>query len=85
MKGNDFVFDSVDLLYYKLHEISLIRSGSYIDSPIWLKNKKEIINHKIMMTNAFNMQPSHKNGWKKIETNNETIAFNILYVPYVLK
>ena len=27
MKGSEFIFDSVDLLHYKLHEISLIRSG----------------------------------------------------------
>ena len=26
--------------------------------------------------------PSHKNGWKKFETNNKTIALNILYVPH---
>ena len=40
MKGSEFVFDSVDLLYYKLYRISLNRGGSYIDSPKWLKNKK---------------------------------------------
>ena len=33
MRGSEFVFDSDDLLYYKLHEISLNRSGSYKDSP----------------------------------------------------
>ena len=46
MKGSDFVFDSVDLLYYKLHKISLNRGGSYIDSPEWLKNKRSTINPK---------------------------------------
>ena len=40
MKGCEFVFESVDLLYYKLHKISLNRGGSYIDSPNWIKNKK---------------------------------------------
>ena len=40
MKGSEFVFDSVDLLYYKLYRTSLNRGGSYIDSPKWLKNKK---------------------------------------------
>ena len=33
MKGSKFVFDSVDLLYYTFHKISLNRGGSYIDSP----------------------------------------------------
>ena len=40
MKGSEFVFDSVYLLYYELHKINLNRSGSYIDSPQLLKNKK---------------------------------------------
>ena len=44
VKGSEFVFDSIDLLYYNLHKISLNRGGSYIDSPEWLKNKKAIIN-----------------------------------------
>ena len=46
MKGCEFVFESVDLLYYKLHKISLNRGGSYIDSPNWIKNKKVTINLK---------------------------------------
>ena len=40
IKGSEFVFDSVDLLHYNLHKISLNRGGSYIASPEWLKNKK---------------------------------------------
>ena len=44
VKGSEFIFDSIDLLYYNLHKISLNRGGSYIDSPEWLKNKKAIIN-----------------------------------------
>ena len=44
MKGSEFVFDSVDLLHYKCHKISLNRSGSYIDSPKRLERKKATIN-----------------------------------------
>ena len=40
MRGSEFVNDSIDLLYYKLHRISLNRGGPYIDSPEWLKNKR---------------------------------------------
>ena len=46
MKGNEFIFDNVDSLYYKLHKTSLNRRGSFIDSPEWLKNKKATINPK---------------------------------------
>ena len=46
MKGSEFIFDSVDILYYNLNKISLNRGGSYIDFPEWLKNKKATINPK---------------------------------------
>ena len=39
-KGSDFAFDGVHYLYYDLNKISISKSGSYIDSPKWLKNKK---------------------------------------------
>ena len=42
MRGSEFDRDSVDLLYYHLHRISLKRSGSYVDSQKWLNNKKSI-------------------------------------------
>ena len=46
MKDSNFVFESVDLLYYSLHKTSLDRGGSYIDSPNWIKHKKATINLK---------------------------------------
>ena len=55
MRGSEFVFDSVNSLYYKLHKISLNRGGSYIDSPKLLKNKKVTINPKNNDENVFNM------------------------------
>ena len=39
MRGNRFIFDSVNLLYYRLQKISLKRDRSYVDSPKWLKMK----------------------------------------------
>ena len=39
MRGSEFTFDSVDLLYYNLQKTSLNRIKSpYIDSPEWLYN-----------------------------------------------
>ena len=55
MRGSEFVFDSIDLLYYHLQKIGLKRGRSYIDSPKWLKNKKAIINLEIVMIIVFRM------------------------------
>ena len=46
MRGSEFIFDIVDLLYYNLNKISLSRGGSYIDSAKWIKNKKATISPK---------------------------------------
>ena len=32
------------MLYCKCHKINLNHSGTYIDSPDWIKNKKAMIN-----------------------------------------
>ena len=31
LRGSEFIFDSVDTLYYDLNKVSLSRVGSYID------------------------------------------------------
>ena len=41
MKGSEFVFDYVNLLHYKCHEINTNRGGSYIDSPGSKKRSKQ--------------------------------------------
>ena len=46
MRGSEFEFDGVNLLYYDFNKISLNRGGSYIDSPEWIKNKTSTINPK---------------------------------------
>ena len=33
MRGSDFIFDSVQLMYCKCHRVNFIRCGSYYDSP----------------------------------------------------
>ena len=43
MRGSDYIFDSVQLLYYKCQSINFKREGSYIDSPDWIKKKKATI------------------------------------------
>ena len=41
MKVSEFVFDCVQLLYHKCHEINPNCGGSYIDSPDWMKNNNK--------------------------------------------
>ena len=44
--GSDFIFESVELIDYKLHKIRLKGVGSLIESPEWLKNTGATINPK---------------------------------------
>ena len=44
MRGSDFVFDYVESLTYIFYKIDMKRSGSYIEAPKWIKNKKATIN-----------------------------------------
>ena len=46
MRGSDFIFESVQLLYYKCLEKNFKRGGSHIDSPDCIKKKKATINPK---------------------------------------
>ena len=40
VKGSEFAFDYVHLLYYKCNKIYPNHSGSYIDSPHWIRKQK---------------------------------------------
>ena len=46
MKGSEFVFYYVHLLYYKCHKIHLTRVGSYIDSLDWIEQKSNNKSHQ---------------------------------------
>ena len=46
MRGSDFIFDCVNILYQKFHKISFKCGGSYIVSPNWVKKNKAKINTK---------------------------------------
>ena len=53
MKGSNFIFDYIHLLYNKCQKINFNRGRSYIDFPDWIKKgSKNSIHKKIM--NAFN-------------------------------
>ena len=46
MRESSFKFQSINLLEYALHKISLNRGSSYIESPEWMHNKGTTINPK---------------------------------------
>ena len=45
-RGSEFIFQNVDSLYYYFQKIGINRSGSYIETPDWLKYKKVTVNPK---------------------------------------
>ena len=53
--GSNFVFESSDLLDYRIHKINLKRGRSYIKSSEWILNKRATINQK-NIDNVFSMQ-----------------------------
>ena len=46
MRGSNFIFNSVQLFYYKRNKINFKHGGSYIESLDSIKNKKTTINLK---------------------------------------
>ena len=55
MRGSDFIFNGVNYLFYDFNRVSISKGGSYIEFPKWLKDKKCIVNQKIMIINISNM------------------------------
>ena len=75
MRGSQFTFDSVDLLYYNQQKVSLNRKGSsYIDYPEWLHNKKATINPKNNDDNCFQYALTVALNYQNIKNNPERIS-----------
>ena len=74
MIWSEFVFDSVDLLYYKLHKIILNRGGSYIDSTKWLKTKEAKVNPKNNEHKCFQYAASVALSHENIEKNLQRVS-----------
>ena len=75
MRGSEFVYDTVDVLYYNLNKVSLSRGGSYIDSPKWLKNKKATINPQNKKDDrCFQYAATVALNYQKIKNNPERIS-----------
>ena len=77
MKGSEFVFSYIRLLYYKYHKTNLNRDGSYVGSPDWIKNKKAIINPiNKKYNNSFQYAVTVALNHEEIRKNPERITTN---------
>ena len=76
MKRSDFIFDLVQLMYYKCHKVSFIRGGSYIDSPDWTKKKKKkaTINPKNTDDKYFQYATTVVLSYEEIESHLERVS-----------
>ena len=74
MRGSEFVPDSIDLLYYHFEKVGLKKSGSYIDSPKWLKNKKATINPENNDDNCFQYALTITLNYQNIGINPQRIS-----------
>ena len=74
MKGSNFILDSVQLMFCKCHEVSFIRGGSYIDSPDWIKKKKETINPSNTDDKCFQYAATVALNYGEIESHPEGVS-----------
>ena len=80
MRGSDFIFDCVNLLYYKCHIINFKRDGLRIDSPDWIKKKKATINPKNKDDKCFQYAATVALNYGEIWWNPERISNVKLFI-----
>ena len=64
----DFIFDSVQLMYYKCHKVIFKRRGSYIDSPDWIKKKKATTNLENTADKCFQYTVNFALNYEEVES-----------------
>ena len=78
--GSGFIFESVDLLSYTFHKISLKRGISYIKSPEWVINKRATINPKNKDNKCFQYSITVALNHQNIENHPERISNIKLFI-----
>ena len=73
MRGSDFVFDYVESLNYIFHKIDMKRSGSYIETPKWINNKKATINPQNKDDKCFQYAATMVLNYDRIEKHPERL------------
>ena len=72
--GSNFVFESVNLLSYHIHDTTLKRGKSYIKSPEWILNKRATINPKNKDNKCFQYSITVALNHQNIENHPERIS-----------
>ena len=71
VEGSKFIFDLVQMMYYKCHKINFRRVGSYIDSPDWIKKNKATVNPKTKDDKCFQYAITVALNYEEIKWNTE--------------
>ena len=74
MKGSGFIFDSVQVMYYKCHKVNFKRGGWHIDSPDWRKKKKATTNPKSTDDECFQYAATGVLNLEEIESHPERVS-----------
>ena len=74
VKGSDFIFNAVNYLFYDLNRITISKSGSYIESPKWLKDKKCTINQKNYDNKCFQYATTLALNFNNIDKHHQRIS-----------
>ena len=80
MERNGFIFDSVQLMYYKCHKKNFRRGGSSIDSPDQMKKKKATINTKNEDEECFQYAATVALHYGEIESHPERVSNIELFI-----
>ena len=80
MKGSNFIFDSVQLIYYKSHKVNFKRGGSYIFSPEWIKKKKATINLRNEDDKFYKHAATTALNFKEIESHPERVLHIMQFI-----
>ena len=73
MRGSHFIFDSIQMMYYKCHEVNFRRGGSYIDCPDWIKKEKATANPKNKDHKCFQYEVTVALIYEEIELHPERV------------
>ena len=66
--------DSVQMMYYNFHKVNFRRGCSCIDSPDWIKKKKETVNSKNTDEKCFQYPATVALNYGKINWNPEKLS-----------